>query len=212
MFYKGKKESGRLEVALEHPEGFLVPLDPADDEVLGFEIVGGFGGIAGGVGVGEGFFVGDNQGGNEIARGQGTGGQFLDAGLAGQRTQSAEGIGVECAEAFGDLIDGMKEVFVLALEGLVQREKIGAFDVPMGVMREAHERVGIGEQLVERGRDGGVGLGFCGGKMGKCFHRGEWCRTKRIFATSREEKATLGNPGFSGRFPVRSSPGTAAGG
>ena len=145
-----------------------MPADAADGEVLGLEIAGGLGGVAQGDGVGESLLVRDDERGDEILGGGGDG-EFVDAGLFGEGGEATDGEDVDDARLLGDVVDGLEEVLVLLLEGGVELEEVGAFDVPVRVVGDGHQRIGIGKQLLQRGGDGRRMTGF-GGGLGGCFH------------------------------------------
>lgn len=154
-----------FEVALEHPEGFLVDLDATDGEVLSFEVVGVFGGVADGLGAGDGLFMALDEVSDEVFGGGVGDAELVDFGQFGQGGEAAGGEDVQGAEAFGYFVDGGEEFLVLGLEGGVELEEGGAFDVPVREVGLGHQRIAVGEQRVEGGGDGGdAGGGGFGGR------------------------------------------------
>lgn len=160
-------------------------LNPADDKVLSFQIIGFSGGFTKDCGIGDENFVGIDEMSDKILRGSGLDGQFLDAGRLGQRFQTAGSKHVECPEALGDFINCGEQFLVLPLKGDVKLEKIRSFDIPMREMGLCHEGVGIGEQSLQA-FDDGVRFVFGGGLSahrklefrGKDYARPAACATR----------------------------------
>src|SRR6478609_6771055 len=113
-----------LEEALEHPDRFLVRLNAADREVLGFEIIHGAGGVTERDSIRERLLVGDDEAGGVVLGGDGRV-ELLDAGLVGKIAQAAEGVGIEGAHSLRDFVDRLEELLVLFLESLVEGEEAG---------------------------------------------------------------------------------------
>lgn len=74
---------------------------------------------------------------------------------------------------FGDVVDGGEEFFVLALEGGVELEEVGAFDVPVGEVGLGHEGVTVGEEGFEGGGDGRCRFGGGCHRLGIGRNRGK---------------------------------------
>jgi len=172
-----------------------MPSDALDGKILCFEIVGAAGGVAEGEGVVERLLVGDDERGDVVAGRNRAGGELVDAGFLGESAEAAEGVGVEGAHAFGDVVDGFEEVLVLFFEGFMEGEEAGAFDVPVRVMGQRHERVGIGEEEIQRGDDGGVGFGGFGGCVGERFHASEYVGGWEVINSKPDDLAALEREG-----------------
>lgn len=156
---------------MQHPERFLMHLNPGDHHILGFHIAAIAGKVAGGGGIldeivvqfGE---VVDHFGGGFFF------GNFPCAGEVGEVTEAARGVSAEGADTFGDFIDGGKELRVLFFEGGVEGEETGAFDIPVAEVGLAHEGITVREHFTESIDDGGIAGGFLFGYF-FCFSHEE---------------------------------------
>jgi ribosomal protein S18 acetylase RimI-like enzyme len=143
-----ERSGSGFEETLEHPDCFLVECDATDHEILTFGIVDFTGDVAGRFRIGDELLVGGEELADIILLGAGGGELAHLCGLSEAR-EATVGVGADGADPFGDLVDGGEEFLVLLLEGRVQGEEARAFDIPMGIVSEGHEGVGIGEHLVE---------------------------------------------------------------
>ena len=85
--------------------------------------------------------------------------EFLYLRRVGKRGEATDCAGMQGADAFGDLINGGEEFFVLCLEGRVQGEETRPLDVPMRQMRQGNQGVGIGKDLIQASGKARVGFG-----------------------------------------------------
>lgn len=142
-------------------------LDPLDHQILGFQIARFLGGSPDAGGAFHHGFVAFDQVGHEVLRRHGFRGEFGDRRQGSQRFQTAGSKDIQRPDPFRDLIHRQEKLFILSLEGRVQAEKRGAFDVPVGKVRLAQQGVGIRQN---RGKTLSDGIGtFLG--MGGGFHR-----------------------------------------
>ena len=143
-------------------------LDALDNDVLRFEIGGGFCGFADSVGGGDDGFVAIYEVSDVVLGGSSGDGHFSDARFFCKHGESARSEDVQSAEAFGDFVNGHKKFFVLRLERDVKLEKVRSFDIPMGEVSLTHQGVRISEESFQAGDDG-VGFAGCGGLSAHSF-------------------------------------------
>jgi hypothetical protein len=88
----------------------------------------------------------------------------------------------------------------MLLKGLMQLEEVRTFDVPVRLVRQGHERIGVGQHAIERGDDGLLDDLGSGGK-GFDLH-GLTLVNRDKFANSRTSKPRpVGGPGLQQSVP-----------
>ena len=132
-----------------------MPLDALDHEILCLQIARSAGCIASAHRVVDHLLVRDDERGDVIIL-RHRRFEFFHLRGGSQGAETANGVAIERADPLSHFVDGFEQVLVLLLESLMEREKVGAFDIPMGKMGQRHERVRIGQNDLQVADDGGV--------------------------------------------------------
>ena len=122
--------------------------DALDHEVLAFRIIHLAGDRARFCGIGHHLFMAGHEV-LHIAFLRKWSGELFQFCRIGQGSESADGVGVKGADAFGDLVNCGEHLLVLRLKRGVQGKKALPLHVPMGQMSKRHEGIGVGQHLIE---------------------------------------------------------------
>src|SRR5262245_4544267 len=106
-------------------------LNPADDEILSFQVIGGTGGLTKRESVRQGDLMRLDEVSNEILGRCRLDRQFLDSGSLCESFQSTVRQDVQSTNTFSEFIDRLEKLLVLFLKSRMKLKEIRTFNIPV---------------------------------------------------------------------------------